>query len=273
MKHSALNREDYEEPCCPLDMTPEVSRIAIGRVIEKLDSYLDHHDYDAAERHLKYWVTEAETGHDDRGKLSLLNEQVGLYRKLGKKEEGLAAIENLLKLAEKLEIGNTVSQGTTLINAATAYKSFGMVDQAMPLYYNAQVIYEALLSPEDYKMGGLYNNMAIALCEKGEFACAREFFDWAMAIMEKQEHAEGEAAVTCLNKADLVYAENGHDGEAAEIEALLEQAEKLLDTPDLPQNGDHAFYCEKCAPVFGYYGWFMAEEKYRERARKIYEGA
>ena len=79
-----LSKDDYEEPRCLLNMHPKVTPISVGRMIEKLDSYLNQNDYDAAERHLKYWLTEADAGHDMRGKLTVLNEQIGFYRKTGK---------------------------------------------------------------------------------------------------------------------------------------------------------------------------------------------
>ena len=51
-----LSKDDYEEPRCLLNMHPEVTPIPVGRIIDKLDSYLNKNDYDAAERHLKYWL-------------------------------------------------------------------------------------------------------------------------------------------------------------------------------------------------------------------------
>ena len=49
------------------------------------------------------------------------------------------------------------------------------------------------------------------------------------------------------------------------------KAAELLDTDTLPRDGNYAYYCEKCAPVFGYYGFFAAEELFSERARSIHE--
>ena len=48
-----LSKDDYEEPCCPLNMHPEVTPIPVGRIMEKLDSYLNKNDYASAERHLQ----------------------------------------------------------------------------------------------------------------------------------------------------------------------------------------------------------------------------
>ena len=47
-------------------------------------------------------------------------------------------------------------------------------------------------------------------------------------------------------------------------------AGKLLDTESLPRNGYYAFVCEKCAPVFGYYGFLQTEQELNRRAREIH---
>lgn len=266
-----LKKADYEEPCCPLNLHPETVRIPVGRIIEKLDEYLGRNDYESAERHLSYWLAETESGHDFRGALTVLNEQIGLYRKLGRESDGLRAIGEALNLAEQLEITDTVTFGTTLINAATAYKAFGRAEAALPLYQQAQRIYEASLSSNDARVGGLYNNMALTLTALGDYRDAEAMFEKALSIMEKQEHGEAEMAITCLNLADLVAAEVGLEAGEKRIEAFVDRAEALLNTKDLPRDGNYAFICEKCAPVFGYYGCFLFEKELTDRAREIYE--
>ena len=52
-------------------------------------------------------------------------------------------------------------------------------------------------------------------------------------------------------------------------EEYLETAENLLNTESLPRNGYYAFVCEKCAPVFGHYGWFVTEAELKRRAEEI----
>ena len=51
------------------------------------------------------------------------------------------------------------------------------------------------------------------------------------------------------------------------------KAEKLLYTESLPRDGYYAFVCEKCAPVFAYYGYFLTEQELHRRAGEIYERA
>ncbi|MBR6939730.1 MAG: tetratricopeptide repeat protein, partial [Clostridia bacterium] len=108
--------------------------IDTGRVIRKLDEYLGRNDYVSAERLLNYWLAEAENESDKRGMLTVTNELIGLYRKTGREKEALTASENALELARELKLDGTVTMGTALVNAATAYKAFGQAEKALPLY-------------------------------------------------------------------------------------------------------------------------------------------
>ena len=249
----------------------DLTTIPIGRIIDRLDSYLNQNDYDAAERHLKYWISEADAGHDMRGKLTVLNEQIGLYRKTGKESECLCAIADALSLADSIDVADTVTYGTTLINAATGYKAFGRAGDALPLYRKARTIYESVLDSNDGRLGGLYNNMALTLVDLEKPREAEELYHKAITVMEKQENGALEVAITYLNLADLVYAELGAEAGEKEIEKHLLKAEKLLNTESLPRDGYYAFVCEKCAPVFGYYGYFLIEQELNRRAKEIYE--
>lgn len=254
-----------------LNMHPEADSIPIGRIIDKLDVYLNRNDYTAAERHLEYWLSEANMCHDMRGKLTILNEQIGLYRKNGKKAECLAAIAEALALADLLHMEQSVTYGTTLINAATGYKAFGKAADALPLYRKAQTIYESRLDSDDGRLGGLYNNMALTLTELKDFSEAEKLFHKAIKVMQNQENGALEVAITHLNLADLIAAGSGLEDGEKEIEKQLLEAEKLLDTEALPRDGYYAFVCEKCAPVFGYYGFFLTEQELNRRAREIHE--
>ncbi len=273
MKHDFLSKGDYEEQRCLLNMHPEVSPVPVRRIMDKLDAYLNQADYDAAERHLRYWLSEADACHDMRGKLTLLNEQIGLYRKTGQEAQCLLAISDALSLADSLDMENSASYGTTLINAATGYKAFGKAEAALPLYRKAKSIYESALDCDDARFGGLYNNMALTLTELGMYREAEELFRRAIEVMEKQENGSLEVAITCLNLADLVCAESGSEAGEKAIEKYLRKAEELLCADRLPKDGYYAFVCEKCAPVFGYYGYFLTEQELNRRAREIYDRA
>lgn len=268
-----LKKEDYEEPTCPFCTPGSVTRIPIGRVMEKLDEYLSANDYAGAERHLSYWLTETELCGDERGRLTVLNEQIGLYRKAQRRTESLAAAEAALALADRLGMENTVTAATTMLNAATAYRAFGEPERALPLYTAARAVYEAKLDPTDERLGGLYNNMALTVQALGGYAEARRLYENALAVMVQTEHGEGEMAITFCNLADLTEDESGREAGSDAIRAYLDRALELLLTESLPHDGNYAFICEKCAPTFAYYGYADAAQELAEYAEEIYERA
>ena len=47
------------------------------RIVDKMNEYMSRRDYAGAERHLLYWLAEAELGRDLQGQLMLRNELVG----------------------------------------------------------------------------------------------------------------------------------------------------------------------------------------------------
>ena len=96
-------------------------------------------------------------------------------------------------------------------------------------------------------------------------------FRKALDVMEKQPGGEPEQAITWLNMADAAEAALGAEAAAERVGEYLDRAEELLNTESLPRNGYYAFVCEKCAPVFGHYGYFALEAELNRRAAEIHE--
>ena len=275
---SPIGPEDYMEPRCLLCMDPmgqeqSVKPVPQQRIMEKVDEYMSRRDYAGVERHLKYWLTEAQLGRDKRGELMVRNELVGHYRKTGQREEATEQIAAALKLIEELDYGDSISAGTTFVNSATALSSFGENKKALELFEKALPIYESSAAARPELLGGLYNNMALTLCALKDFSRANELFDRAMEIMDKVPGGELEKAVTCLNRADLVLARDGMEKGEGEIFSLLDRAWDTLESFPGNKDGYYAFVCEKCAPGFEYYGYFAAAAELKKRAEEIYDRA
>ncbi len=269
-----LKKEDYQETRCPFDMSASQAgparTIPVRRITEKVDEHLGRNDYASAEKLLRYWKSEAELDKDDKGRFAMNNELMGLYRKLGREEEALAAAGEALSLLDILGYGDTVSGATCFINSATVYKAFGRAGEALPLFEKARAVYERLLKNDDSRLGGLYNNMALALVDLARFDEAELLYHKAIAVMERSEGTQPEQAISWLNLASAAEARLGLEDGEEEIADCVARAMELLDK-DQPHDGNYAFVCEKCAPVFGYYGYFMYEDDLNERARSIYE--
>lgn len=272
----SIKPEDYLEPTCPFCVDAyqkdrPVHRIDLCRMMEKLDEYLGRNDYAAAERHLNFWLSEARFNNDDQGALSVLNELMGLHRKCGHETQAMEAVRDGLALLDSLDLEGTVTAGTTFVNAATVYKAFGKAAEALPLYRKAREIYEQHLSREDGRLGGLYNNMALALVDEKQYEEARRYYEKALDVMANVRYGQLEQAITYLNLADLATAELGLLESEEQVNDYLNRAEALLETPEVPRNGYYAFVCEKCAPTFRYFGRFAYADELKQRSDEIYE--
>ena len=271
---NGLRPEDYLEPGC-IFCKPEdenAKPVDLRRCLTRLDEYLDRNDCAAARRHLDYWKVEALAGNDLRGLLTIENERMGLFRKLGDEAAADAALASALALVDRTGLDDTVTAATTWLNAATVSKCFGRAAEALPLYEKARAVYERELGPADPRLAGLYNNFALALTDLGRFDEAKALYERALEILGAGEHGALETAVTELNLANLAEARDGLLEAEEEIETRLDRAWALLNDPSLPRNGGYAFVCEKCASTFDYYGRFMDAQELRERSEQIYAG-
>lgn len=275
-ENGPLRPEDYVEPACllcgePFGAEAKIRAVPQQRIVEKLDEYMSRRDYAGAERHLLYWMEEAKLGGDKRGQLMLSNELIGHYRKTGEGEKAFARIDEALRLLDELDFGDTISAGTTFVNAATACSAFGENGRALELFEKARAVYESASSVRPELLGGLYNNMALACKALGRYDEAFALFDRASAQMGKIPGGKLEQAITCLNVADTVAAQQGMEAGETRINELLDEAWELLRDEAAPRNGYYAFVCEKCAPSFAYYGWFLAADELEQEAKRIYE--
>ncbi|MBQ6755482.1 MAG: tetratricopeptide repeat protein [Oscillospiraceae bacterium] len=271
-----IGPEDYLEPACllcgdPMGEEAPMRPIPQQRIIEKMDEYMSRRDYAGAERHLKYWLLEATEGRDKRGELMVRGELIGHYRKTAEREKALKEIDAALALVRELDYGDTISAGTTYVNCATALSSFGENERALELFRLAQPIYENSAATRAELLGGLYNNMALCLAALSRYSEAHAYYDKAMEAMAKAEDGALEQAITCLNRANLVENEVGMEAGESRIFDLVDEAWDKLGGFTGPRDGYYAFVCEKCAPTFGYYGYFAAAEELKNRAEKIYD--
>ncbi|MBQ9826183.1 MAG: tetratricopeptide repeat protein [Firmicutes bacterium] len=272
----SLDKNDYQEPVCPFDFSqwkeePAVRQIPVGRVLEKLDEHYSRSDYAAAVRLAEYWIGEAKYGNDLRGEFAVRNELMGVFRKTGQREKATDNASLCLELIDRMDMNGSVTHGTALVNAATVYKAFGMPERSLELFRQAEAIYGKELSGSDYRLASLYNNMSVTLCDLGYFEDAASCQEKALDILSRVEDSEGEQAVSWLNLADIYEQSRGAEASEEDVRRCCEKAVELLNSATLPRDGNYAFYCEKCAPVLSYYGFFIAAEELSERAKDIYD--
>lgn len=245
------------------------SHIPVMRVRDRLDALTGKKDYLGAANHLKYWRAEARALGDLDGEFAVLGEMMGVYRKLGDREKAMESAEAALAMLPLLDIEDSVGAGTAYVNAGTVCVFCGEGERALELFTKARRIYEDTLPREDERLGGLYNNMALAAAELAQWDEAFRLYALALEIMARQPSGQLEQAITYLNMANAAEAAKGMEEAEEEICGYLQTAEDLLSEPSLERNGYYAFVCEKCAPTFAYYGWFRTAEELERTAERI----
>ena len=259
--------------CAPIpnpDTNPCPVTLDVPAIIAELDRLLNAGRLIDASQYLASFREKAHECGDWRAELSMMSEQLGLCRRTNDAALAEECVNSVQQILTEHRMNDTVSGATILLNAATTLKCFGKAEQSMPIFRHVARVYSANLDPADYRIAGLYNNMALALADLHRFREAEDCYRRALSVMARVEHGEAEAAITYLNMADLAAQELGLLESDALVTEYLDQAEALLLTPTLPRNGYYAFVCEKCAPTFDYFGRFAFAAELRAASEGIY---
>ncbi len=244
-------------------------KVSVSRVIEKLDACFQKNDMVGAGEVLKFWHNEAVALRDFTAELSIVNEELGYFRKIGDAEKGIEAVNRSLALLKELNQDSTVSGGTILLNAATTLKAFGRPEDALPLYEKTLDIYKQYLDKNDMRFGGFYNNFALTLVDLNRFDEAEDYYKRAIMIMKQTIKGLPDCAVTYVNMAHLWETKNPEEED--KIFYCLQEAKEILERDDIIKDGYYAYVCSKCAPSYDYFGYFIYAKELNERAKEIYE--
>lgn len=234
------------------------------------------------------------------------NEQIGYYRSISNYEEALKISKEMLELVKELGLQGSEAHGTTLLNAATAYRAAGMCEKAIAMYRAAEQIFKNL-GIQDERLAGLYNNMSMAFQQKEDYGTAESCLLQALAIVrnlpdhkvkeattyanlasvcyEKEEFAQGieyvqraiERFEECEEKdahycGALALLAQGHyeQGELEKaISAYTEALREIL--AHFGKNESYAMTCENCAIVLSKAGFAKEAEYLKKEAKETYE--
>lgn len=240
-------------------MGEDRERIPLLRIRETLDDYLSKKEYEKAENQLNYWLDEAKNKHDEAGEVAILNELMGLYRKLNKKDDALRVITEAVEKIDVYGMNDTITAASTYTNAAAVYKAFGDYFRSIAFYAKAKTILERELTPGDPRLANLYNKYAMALTDAGEYSKALLMYKNALDIMSTARVKNGEldCAVTYLNIAKLYESKEGMVRAEATIYDFLDRAYEALVNEKLPKDDYYRMVLGKCIPVFDYFGQFL----------------
>lgn len=267
---SDIKKEEYS--VIPCTSCGNNSIVDMERIKYRIDTLCDKKSFDEVENIINYWLKEVSAKGDERTELELQNEYIGFLRKQGRKEDAITHAKRCVELIDKLSLKDTVSGATIYLNVATVYKAFDEPQIALSFFMKAEQVYDKSLKAGDVLFAGLYNNMALALVDLGQYDAAEKKYNAAIEILSKSEKGALDEAISYLNLADLLYKKYKTDpsddyskyGSGIEKNCLI--AWELLNEKDIPKDAYYRFVCEKCAPTFGYYGYFVYERELKKRA-------
>ena len=234
------------------------------------------------------------------------NEQIGYYRSISNYEEALKISKEMLELVKELGLQGSEAHGTTLLNAATAYRAAGMCEKAIAMYRAAEQIFKNL-GIQDERLAGLYNNMSMAFQQKEDYGTAESCLLQALAIVRNLPDHKVEEATTYANLASVCYEKEefaqgieyvqraierfeeceekdahycgalallaqGHyeQGELEKaISAYTEALREIL--AHFGKNESYAMTCENCAIVLSKAGFAKEAEYLKKEAKETYE--
>ena len=262
---------DYPEPACPLDPAsvtgkpdskPTGTAADIPALIARLDAYYGKEDYSSAESLLIEEKENVRSRGDWRSLLSILSEELGLYRKTMNEKEALRAVEESCALIEGHRMGRTVSGATVLLNAATTLKCFGKTADSEKIFEHVSRVYADNLDPSDYRFAGLYNNMALTFVDLGKFQQAEQYYHMALNVLERCENSQCDEAITWCNLAECYERQ---DSEDERISKCMEKAGDCLLSLDVRLDGYYTFAVSKCLPAFDRFGFFWYSAQLKKR--------
>lgn len=267
---------DYKEPSCKLcegksfyypDKDEPIGHVPIKRIIEKLDFALNKNDMTEAGRLLTYWQKEAQDLLDLQGELSIVNELLGYYRKVNKKDKGLSAVERATFLIEKLKSQENLSTATIYLNMATTLKAFDLPNQAIDIYEKAYLIYMKNLQESKPFLSGFYNNLALTLADLSQFDKAEKCYKKALENLKYTDNDLTDGAITYVNMAHLYHQQNLQK----KVVDCLFSAYELLNDEKIVKNGYYAYVLSKCAPSFRNFGYEKIADDFEKLSKDIYE--
>ncbi len=171
----------------------------INEISDQLDRLFAENRITEVERYLTQALSEAEYDGDRESMQAIYNELISFHRSTGEYDKALYFCRQVMRLAKKMDIEDTVEYGTTLMNVANTNRAAGNLLESLAYFKKVKAIYQGQVSPYDILMATYYNNVALLYQDLGEYDKAVDSFEHALAIIERHEKAGTEIAATYVN--------------------------------------------------------------------------
>lgn len=170
----------------------------INEVMDQIDAFYAAGRGPEAEKLMCSAIQEAAAAGEEENMLQLLNELLGYYRETSQVENSFAIAEQVITLAQRMGLMDTIHYATCLLNVANAYRAGDRLEDSLACYEKVRQIYDRTMKEDNMLVASLENNLSLLYQEMGEFARAKECLQRALSIVTGK-NAEFEIAVTYAN--------------------------------------------------------------------------
>ncbi len=240
------------------------------RFINRIDDCFKKNNLEEAISTVEFWEAEAIRLGDTAGLLSVLNEELGLFRRLKDKDKAFKAASLTIDILDKEDTSKSLSRATIFINLATTLSAFGEMTAAIEYYEKAQQIYVLNESTDTYEYASLLNNKSSALSAFGKHREAETCLKYAIHILEKEGNHDVDIALSYISLAHLYY--DRDEKSVEQIEEFLDTAWNYINSQRQTRDEKYAFGISKCAPSFRYFKREIEAMALEETAKEIYGG-
>ena len=185
---------------------------------------------DQVQPYLESGLRSAEDEEDWHAVVSILNEMIGYFRSVSKYPEAISTAERAIREMRELGYEGSEAYGTTLLNAATAYRAAGDQNTALALFAETLRIFKDKVPEDDPRLAGLYNNISACHEDAGESDKAGQALQQALDILLRHGDAPLDTATVYTNLALNLFSRNKN----AEAMDALQNALNLFEA-----NRDH----------------------------------
>ena len=196
----------------------------IRAALNEYDAMLGKKPIGEVETFLNGKIAQARTERDFDALFALLNEYVGLSRNLRKREECLAACDELLLLADQIRILNSPQHATMQLNVATAYSVFGKYEGAEALFEDTEQIFAEVEEKNPYTLASLYNNWSTLYLYQNRFEDSVRLQKKVLETVDRYDDLVAEQATSRANIASALVRQY----EKEHKKDLLDEAETVL---------------------------------------------
>lgn len=171
--------------------------------LEQLDQLFAYQKLNDVEPYLLGCVQEALQLDRPDAVLTFINELIGYYRSVSRHEDALTMSQAALNWITQFHYQGGLPHATTLVNAATAFRAAGLVDEAIGLYDQALILLDQFpLEEIAYQKASLYNNLSLAYQAKGQDQSA---IDALLTALQLLPNESVETAISYVNLAACYY--------------------------------------------------------------------